>query len=255
MVKLPLPVIEAIRQSQHLLVLTGAGVSVESGIPAFRGSNSAGPDSPGQAEMASAAAFREDPAAVWAWYERRLQNVAAALPNAAHTAIAALSGLVPQLTLITQNVDDLHERAGSPTVVHLHGTLSASRCSICNQPFKWGDSQRPGETQVPPRCLACNAAVRPGVVWFGEALPEREERIAFRAVRDCDCLISVGTSGLVQPAASLPRLALLAGATVIHINTERIALKGPKEYALRGNAGELLPLLIRQAFPECFMAS
>ncbi|MBB4821877.1 NAD-dependent deacetylase [Pseudomonas alcaligenes] len=238
-------------KARHLVVFTGAGISAESGIPTFRDRLTGLWERYEASELASAEGFRRDPALVWGWYEWRRTLVHRAQPNAGHLAIARLATLVPKLTLITQNVDDLHERAGSREALHLHGRLDALRCFACTRPaleIPKPDEPNEGRRVEPPRCTRCNGKLRPGVVWFGEQLPGDVLRAAFTAAEECDLLLSIGTSGVVEPAASIPRLALRAGATVLHLNTQPVAVQGEREFALAGPAGELLPALLRQAF-------
>lgn len=238
-------------KARHLVVFTGAGISAESGIPTFRDRLTGLWERYEASELASAEGFRRDPALVWGWYEWRRTLVHRAQPNAGHLAIARLTTLVPKLTLITQNVDDLHERAGSREALHLHGRLDALRCFACTRPaleIPKPDEPNEGRRVEPPRCTRCNGKLRPGVVWFGEQLPGDVLRAAFTAAEECDLLLSIGTSGVVEPAASIPRLALRAGATVLHLNTQPVAVQGEREFALAGPAGELLPALLQQAF-------
>ncbi len=244
-------VAEALRGARHLMVFTGAGVSAESGIPTFRDALTGLWQRFDPAELATPEAFRRDPALVWGWYEWRRARVLAAQPNPAHVAIAALARHVPKLTLVTQNVDDLHERAGSTAVIHLHGSLHAPRCFDCARPFA-GLSDAPAEPAEgrrlePPRCPHCGGWVRPGVVWFGEELPEQALRQACAAAEACDLLLSVGTSGVVWPAARIPGLALQAGATVVHINPQAMPPTAARECALVGAAGAVLPALLARA--------
>ena len=238
-------------KARHLVVFTGAGISAESGIPTFRDRLTGLWERYEASELASAEGFRRDPALVWGWYEWRRTLVHRAQPNAGHLAIARLATLVPKLTLITQNVDDLHERAGSREALHLHGRLDALRCFACTRPaleIPEPDEPNEGRRVEPPRCTRCNGKLRPGVVWFGEQLPGDVLRAAFTAAEECDLLLSIGISGVVEPAARIPRLALAAGATVLHLNTQPVAVQGEREFALAGPAGELLPALLRQAF-------
>lgn len=245
-------VVHALRQSRRLLVFTGAGVSAESGIPTFRDALTGLWARFDPAQLATPEAFAADPELVWGWYEWRRQRVLHSQPNAAHRAIAELAARVPQLTLVTQNVDDLHERAGNGAVVHLHGSLHAPRCVQCARAYT---DALPGEGEPedgrrlpPPHCPSCGALVRPGVVWFGESLPEAALQQAFQAAAECDLLLSVGTSGQVYPAAQVPPIALRSGATVVHINPQVVAVSGPCEYSLQGTAGVLLPQLLGAAF-------
>lgn len=245
-------VADVLRRARHVVVFTGAGVSAESGIPTFRDALSGLWQRFDPAELATAEAFRRDPALVWGWYEWRRARVLQAQPNPAHLAIAALALHVPRLTLVTQNVDDLHERAGSTGVIHLHGSLHAPRCFDCASPFTGleVDPQEPAEGRriEPPRCLHCGGWVRPGVVWFGEMLPEQALQQAFVAAEACDLLVSIGTSGVVYPAAQVPQLALESGSVVVHINPQPVATRGAREYSLVGAAGTVMPELLARAF-------
>lgn len=249
---IPAPLIEALRDARHVVVFTGAGVSAESGIPTFRDSLTGLWERFDAASLATPEAFQADPALVWGWYEWRRMKVLQAQPNAAHLAIAELARQVPRLTLVSQNVDDLHERAGNAEVVHLHGSLHQPRCFKCGEPPKqtldMPDEPEGGRRVQPPRCSRCDGLLRPGVVWFGESLPAGALNAAFEAAETCDLLISVGTSGLVYPAAEVPGLAWRAGAVVVHVNPLPQANHREREYTLAGPAGEQLPVLVAQAF-------
>lgn len=239
-----------LRDARHVLVFTGAGVSAGSGIPTFRDALGGLWSRYDPASLATADAFRQDPALVWGWYQWRRAQVLAARPNPAHLAIAELARRVPRLTLVTQNVDDLHERAGSQEVIHLHGSLHAPRCFACGRAYAGSDAEparvEEGERIEPPRCLRCNGRVRPGVVWFGEALPERSWREALAAARACDLLLAVGTSGLVMPAAQIPQVARQNGARVVHVNLEAEPVDGATTFSLVGDAADILPRLLLQ---------
>lgn len=249
---MPPVIVDALRACRHLLVFTGAGVSAESGFATFRDALSGLWARFDPARLATAEAFVDDPELVWGWYEWRRQRALRAQPNPAHLAIAELAARVPRLTLVTQNVDDLHERAGSREVIHLHGSLQAPRCFDCGQPQACPavgpDAREEGRRLPPPRCTCCGGAVRPGVVWFGETLPEAELQRAFAAASECDLLLSIGTSGQVYPAAQVPRIALRSGARVVHINPQPVAACDPREHGLQGASGVLLPQLLRAAF-------
>ena len=241
--------VEWLANARRLVVFTGAGVSAESGIPTFRGQQSGLWAKFDPAQLASATAFRNDPALVWGWYEWRRAQVAQARPNAAHLAIATLEQHVPALVVVTQNVDDLHERAGSRDVIHLHGSLQAARCFACARLHALAEcpsSETKASLLEPPRCSHCNGKIRPGVVWFGEDLPELELRTAFKSARNADLLLSVGTSAMVYPAARIPEIAREHGAHVVHINTEPVDTKDA--ITLTGRAGEWLPRLLCAAF-------
>ena len=176
-------------------------------------------------------------------------------PNAAHQAIARLADLVPELTVVTQNVDDLHERAGSKRVLHLHGSLHHPRCHRCGEPFRIppGAPAEPagGRYVPPPSCPTCNRGlIRPGVVWFGENLPPYVWREAEAAVEDCDVLLSVGTSSLVYPAAALPFRAAQRGACVVQVNPSPTELDAVCRHNLQGKAGPTLSALVQAAWPD-----
>ena len=196
-------------------------------------------------ELATAEAFRRDPALVWDWYAWRRGLVAGAAPNAGHRALARLERLVPALVLVTQNVDGLHQRAGSANVVELHGNLHRSRC-FAEGVVIAGD---PGAGERPPRCPRCGAHLRPDVVWFGEALPAQALERAETAARACDVFFSIGTSGAVFPAAQLPLTARAAGATVVEINRDPTPLTGAASFSLLGPSGTILPALVDAAWP------
>ncbi|MCQ4310378.1 NAD-dependent deacylase [Pseudomonas stutzeri] len=249
---IPAPLIEALRSADHVVVFTGAGVSAESGIPTFRDSLTGLWERFDATSLATTEAFQTDPELVWGWYEWRRMKVLLAQPNPAHRAIAELALHVPRLTLITQNVDDLHERAGSTNVIHLHGSLHQPRCCKCgespNQPLGMPNEPEGGRRVQPPPCTTCDGLLRPGVVWFGESLPAGALNAAFEAAETCDLLISVGTSGMVYPAAEVPGLAWRAGAVVVHVNPLPQTNQREREYTLAGPAGEQLPVLVAQAF-------
>jgi NAD-dependent deacetylase len=208
----------------RIAFLTGAGMSAESGVPTFRDALTGLWSRFDAVSLATEAAFRRDPALVWGWYRWRAAMVRRAQPNAGHLGIAEFARPGHAVDVVTQNVDDLHERAGSSEVIHLHGRLLASRCLDCGMtrnpdPIVEGlDAIAEGVRETPPACEACGGPFRPGVVWFGEALPEDAWASAVAVLERCDLLVVVGTSGLVQPAASLPQLARGRGARVVEIN-------------------------------------
>lgn len=239
-------ILRAVQNSRHLVIFTGAGVSAESGVHTFRDALTGLWAKFDPMQLATPEAFLRDPALVWGWYEWRRQLLLGVQPNPAHLAIAELEQRLPKVTVITQNVDDLHERAGSRSVLHLHGSIFVPRCFSCGLPHRFDAAPTMSSEQAldPPVCTACGDNVRPGVVWFGETLPEVELAAAFAAAENCDCLLSVGTSGVVQPAALIPATASRAGATVIHINPEAIPVRHANEHSLQGSAGQVLPLLL-----------
>lgn len=228
-----------LNEARRIAVLTGAGISAESGVPTFRG-----PDGLWRTyrpeDLATPSAFARDPKLVWEWYDWRRSVIAKVEPNPGHFALAALEDRSPDFELITQNVDGLHERAGTRRIHRLHGSIWRVRCTQCGAE---NTDDRVPVPEIPPRC-GCGALVRPGVVWFGEPLPEKEWMHAERAATGCDLFIVVGTSAQVYPAASLVPLAARAGARLIEINMEDTPLTGLAGLALRGMAGEILPQLI-----------
>ena len=245
-------VVNALRAARRVVILTGAGVSAESGVPTFRDKQTGLWESFDAAELATPHAFRRDPSLVWGWYEWRRATVLGAQPNAAHRAIAAMGKLVPQFTLITQNVDDLHERAGSPGVLHLHGELSRPYCEACHHSYVHSegipDLPQGGARIEPPQCDACGAMIRPGVVWFGESLPHLPWRSACEAAMHCDVFFCCGTSSLVQPAASLTDMAIRGGAATIQINPNATDYDGSVTVAIQGPAGVVLPRIVAETW-------
>ncbi len=228
----------------RIAFLTGAGMSAESGVPTFRDALTGLWARFDPERLATENAFRRDPALVWGWYRWRAALVAKAQPHAGHAGIARLQDR-HDVRVVTQNVDDLHERAGSRGVAHLHGSLFASRCIGCGSrvdpdPIASGMEAVPAEgaREPPPRCTACGEAIRPGVVWFGEALPADAWDAALDAVRACELLVVVGTSGLVHPAAALPALARDAGRRVLEINPDATPLAALAHASWRMKAGE-----------------
>ena len=238
--RIPPKLAEALRSSRHTVVLTGSGVSAESGVPTFREAQTGLWARYRPEELATRDAFERDPSFVWAWYQWRRQQLAETRPNAAHLALAAMQRLVSRLTLITQNVDGLHQQAGSTDVIEFHGNIHRNRCSVDQQLV---DMDVRGTTK-PPRCPRCGARLRPDVVWFGEPVPPSALLVSNAAASDCDLLIAVGTSGVVQPAASLVTLAQDSGALVAEINLEETPLSGLVDFSLKGPAGKLLPALV-----------
>ncbi|HEV7138178.1 MAG TPA: NAD-dependent deacylase [Steroidobacteraceae bacterium] len=244
--------VDGLRAARRVVVLTGAGVSAESGIPTFRDKLVGLWENYEPADLATPAAFLRDAALVWGWYEWRRMTVLRAQPNAAHRALTTLRALVPELTLITQNVDDLHERAGSRDVLHLHGRLAQPYCAGCQQSYVFPpgipDFPPGGERIEPPRCSQCCGKVRPGVVWFGEDLPRREWQAAMDAAKRCDIFLCIGTSSIVRPAATLTEIAASAGALTVQVNPTSTDADGVVSVSLKGPAGAMLPELIARTW-------
>ena len=239
-VSIPEDLVAGLRAAATVAVLTGSGISAESGVPTFRDAQTGLWARYDPMQLATAEAFGRDPGLVWEWYAWRRELVEKAMPNPGHEALADLERSVTSFSLVTQNVDGLHRRAGSRNVVELHCNIWRSKCSregVVVEP-------REDDTEVPPSCPRCGAPLRPDVVWFGEALPADALGGAFEAAHSCDLFLSVGTSGLVQPAASLPFEALQAGAVVVEVNPEETPLTRHVQYTLRGSAGTVLPALV-----------
>ena len=246
----PAAVVEAFRATLanggRVCVLTGAGMSAESGVPTFRGGKDSLWSRFDPMQLATADAWRTDAPLVWAWYRWRMARVRAARPHAGHHALADMAARGAQVSLVTQNVDDLHERAGSRVDAHVHGDLFALRCFDCGYAHR-GDLPAFDAQALrvePMACASCGGRIRPGVVWFGEALPEEAWQAAETAARDCALMLVVGTSGLVHPAAGLPALASYHGATIVEINPEPTVLSATADHVWRASAASALPLLL-----------
>lgn len=243
-------VAELLRKAERVAVLTGAGSSAESGIPTFRDALTGLWAQFRPEDLATPEAFERNPELVWGWYRMRRQKLKDVKPNPGHFALAELARRIPDFTLITQNVDGLHARAGSPEVIELHGNIGRVKCCDAGHPAPdFADRDDAGE-QV-PRCEICGSLLRPDVVWFGELLPAEGLRRAQAAAQNCKVFLSVGTSNLVEPAASLPWLAASAGATVIVVNPSMAGQRtGTGIHHLTGLAGVMLPALLQAAWPE-----
>jgi NAD-dependent deacetylase len=230
----------ALRDARHVCVLTGAGISAESGVPTFRDAQQGLWQQYDPQQLATPEAFAQNPALIWQWYRWRRELVAQAEPNAGHRALAQLASLLPRLTLVTQNVDGLHQRAGSSAVIEFHGNLFVDRCSAENCSV-----ESVTEEDVPvPACPSCGANLRPGVVWFGESIPEKALNASFAAAADCSLFLSIGTSSLVYPAAGLADLARENGATVAEINPQPTERASYYDFAIAASAGAALPKLV-----------
>ncbi|HKE42150.1 MAG TPA: NAD-dependent deacylase [Casimicrobiaceae bacterium] len=236
----------AIARARYIAVLTGAGISAESGLATFRDAQTGLWARFDPRELATPSAFARNPKLVWDWYAWRREQVVTAQPNDGHHALAELERRVPRFLLITQNVDGLHQRAGSRNVVELHGNICRVKCSREGTVV---DHWEPSGEAV-PRCAACGAPLRPDVVWFDEMLPAATLTRAEAAARECDILLVVGTSAEVYPAAALPVYAQQSGATVIEINPNPTALSAAADHVLRGAAGALLPALVASLSPR-----
>jgi len=242
---IPDAAVAAVRDARHVCVLTGAGVSAESGVPTFREAQSGLWEKYDPLDLATPEAFVRDPALIWRWYRWRRDLVAKAKPNPGHLALATFASRVSRLTLVTQNVDGLHQRAGSKDVIEFHGNLFANRCFAEDCVV---DCDADAEVPV---CPGCGSNVRPGVVWFGEAIPEHALDQSFAAAADCDVFLSIGTSSLVFPAAGLAEIAKQSGAIVIEVNPNPTGMSAGFDCAIAGNAGIVLPeLLARTANAE-----
>jgi NAD-dependent deacetylase len=234
------PITQDIVNAENICVLTGAGISAESGIATFRGKDGLWkhfrPD-----ELANFQAFQADPDLVWKWYQFRREMVAEARPNPGHVALARWEALATNFTLVTQTVDGLHQQAGSQRVLELHGNIRINRCLTCGVESTMDEITYDGTV---PRC-GCGGMLRPGVVWFGESLPEAELAAAVDAAQQCDLFITVGTSAMVYPAASLPELARANGAVIIEVNPEKTVFTPLVTHHIRGPAGTILPDLLQ----------
>jgi NAD-dependent deacetylase len=245
--RFPHELIRFLRVSKNIAALTGAGVSADSGLQIFREANTS--RATGQAlwsqyrpeELATPEAFERDPELVWEFYAMRRLKAGQVKPNPGHFALMEMGLRVPHFTLITQNVDGLHQQAGSTGVIELHGNITRTKCSHgCGVFTEW--EEQPDHI---PICPKCGGKLRPDVVWFGELLPPIELKAAIKAARTCQVFFSIGTSGLVQPAASLARLAGQSGAILVEVNPEVTPLTASVDHFLQGKSGEILPDLVK----------
>ena len=241
---IPAELIDRLRAARRVAVLTGAGISAESGVPTFREAQTGLWARYNPEELATPDAFRRDPKLVWEWYAWRQERVRQAEPNPGHRALVEMERRIAEFTLITQNVDGLHRRAGSHNVLELHGNLFRAKCFSEDRPVEsWSDGD-----DVPPRCPRCGGLLRPDVVWFGEMLPTGILRTAEQAAVTAEVFFSIGTSALVYPAAELPLAALRTGATVVEVNPQPTPLSPHVTFSLNGPAGEILPALVEQVW-------
>lgn len=235
------PVRERVRSAERVVVFSGAGVSRESGLDTFRGAGGLW-ERMRPEDLATPEAFRADPGKVWRWYAWRYRQASEAVPNPAHGAIARLETLFPAVMVVTQNVDGLHQRAGSRGLLELHGTITRAVCERCGRSRDMGDAVAES-SERPPVC-SCGGRFRPAVVWFGEVLPHEVLVLAYEEATFCDLFISVGTSAVVYPAAGLIELAHRAGACLIEVNPEPTPFSHVMDLRLTAPAGEALPALV-----------
>ncbi|HVK58658.1 MAG TPA: NAD-dependent deacylase [Candidatus Kapabacteria bacterium] len=241
---IPSKLIEQLALAKRVSVLTGAGISAESGVPTFRDAQSGLWARFKPEELATPRAFRANPKLVWEWYAWRREILSNAKPNPGHFALAEMERMFPQFELITQNVDGLHQEAGSQKVVELHGNIRENKCFDEDVVIKeWAET---GE--VPPKCPRCGGWLRPAVVWFEEAMPKEEFRKAVAAT-NCDVFLTIGTSSMVYPASALPEEAQGNGAVVVEVNPKMTSFTPQANFHLGGPAGEILPELL-QALTE-----
>jgi NAD-dependent protein deacetylase/lipoamidase len=250
MPSIPNQLLESVRCAEHIVVLTGAGVSAESGVPTFRDALTGLWSRYDPADLATSEAFARDPELVTRWYDERRCNLAHCTPNAGHAALSQLQRIVTsngrRLTLVTQNVDRLHQSAGSRDVIELHGTLWVWRCTDCGEET---EERGPAFGMYPPRC-SCGGMQRPGVVWFGEELPGAALLEAQRASGRCRLFMSLGTSSVIYPAAGLIDLALQNGAKVLEVNPQETPISSRAHWSIRGRTGVALPQLVADAFAD-----
>jgi NAD-dependent deacetylase len=243
---IPSKLITTLRAASNVTVLTGAGISAESGIPTFRDAQTGLWSQYRPEDLSTPQAFHNDPRLVWEWHAWLGERIAQADPNPGHLALVDLERHVPKLTLVTQNVDGLHQRAGSRNVTELHGNIARTRCVAENIVVE----SQIETSELPPRCPHCGGLLRPDLVWFGELLPEDALQLARDAARSCDLFFSIGTSGEVEPAASLLSQALRRGATIVIVNPAMTPSSSQKFYVLSGPSGQVLPALVRAAWPD-----
>lgn len=234
-------VADILARADRVAVLTGAGISAESGVPTFRGQDGLWKQVRAET-LATPEAFERDPKLVWEWYDWRRGLIAPVEPNPGHQVLAGWQDLFAEFSLITQNVDGLHGKSGSRDVVELHGNIWKLRCTREGTVSEVRNTPLP---QLPPICPSCGALLRPHVVWFGESLDPAVLERAFRLSEACQAMLVIGTSSVVQPAASLPFAAARAGAKVIEINPEPTPLTPHADFFLPGRSGEIMPALDR----------
>lgn len=240
--QIPDDLITTLAAAERVVVLTGAGISAESGVPTFREAQTGLWAQYDPRELATPQAFARNPRLVWEWYDWRRKLIQQAKPNLAHYALVDLEQALPTFLLVTQNIDGFHWLAGSRDMIELHGNIARTRCYEEGHVVSWWEET----DELPPRCPHCGGPLRPDVVWFGEGISEQALRSAFDAAAACDLFISVGTSAMVQPAAGLPLLAKRMGARVLEINPAQTALSVIADWSLQAKASNLLPQLVRR---------
>lgn len=238
----PHELVATLRRAERVVVLTGAGVSAESGVPTFREAQTGLWAQFDPRELATPQAFERNPKRVWEWYEWRRSLIQKARPNLAHYALVDLEQALPTFLLVTQNIDGFHWLAGSRDMIELHGNIARTKCFDEGHKVAWWADT--GE--VPPRCPQCGGPLRPDVVWFGEGIPDHILRAAFDAASACDVLLCIGTSAEVQPAGRLPLIAKRMGAKIIEINAEQTAISLIADWSIQGKASHILPDLVRR---------
>lgn len=237
--------LQQLTKAHHVLVLTGAGMSAESGIPTFRDAQTGLWAQYRPEELATPEAFQANPQRVWQWYEERRKRVREAQPHAGHLALVRMASMLPRLTIVTQNVDGLHQQAGSKRVIELHGNINRSKCSVSHRPIS-RDWLADSDQEPPPSPFVQGALARPDVVWFGEVLPQEAIDSALAAARNCDFCFSVGTTSLVQPAASLPLVAMEKGAALVEVNPMETPLSSQARQCIRATASQSLAAIAGQ---------
>ena len=230
-----------LKNAESVVAFTGAGMSAESGVPTFRGEEGIWKKFKPE-ELANFDAFIRNPELVWEWYKQRKQVVGTVQPNPGHFALAEMEKIFNRFTVITQNIDNLHRRAGSKTIHELHGNIERNYCIGCGTYYS---NEEILKYEHAPRCAKCNGLIRPDVVWFGEMLPVDEWNASVAASERSDVFFSVGTSAIVYPAASLPQIAQRSGAYVVEINVEPTELTGVANETILGKSGEMLPQLVQ----------
>jgi NAD-dependent deacetylase len=236
---IPQSFINKLLEAEHLVFFTGAGISAESGIPTFRGKdgiwNKLKPE-----ELANFDAFLRNPEMVWEWYSHRKKIIHESLPNSGHKAIAEMQNHFKEVTVVTQNIDNLHRRAGSKKIYELHGNIERNYCINCRTFY---NEELPFAGKV-PTCLKCGGLIRPDIVWFGEYLPQDQFKASENASRNCDIFFVIGTSAVVFPAASLIYSARESGAFIVEVNIEETEISFLADKSFYGEAGKVLPLIV-----------